>query len=134
MTPVLTSSATVKALEALQDGILALPHGTEQQGWLRSQALQLSGAILETRWKLIENSTNRAPAALQTLVGCWFVVIFASFGLFAPRNLTAVTMILLCALAVGMAIRLTAELGAPFGGLIRVTGAPLLQALDLIAQ
>jgi len=36
----------------------------------------------------------------------WFIIIFVSFGLFAPRNMTAIAMIFLCAIGIGTAIRL----------------------------
>ena len=130
----LTNGASASELEDIQDGVLLLTASGERQSWLRAQALQLTNALLATRWQVAEEDTNHTPAILQMLVLFWFVVIFASFGLFAPRNLTVVAMIFLCALAVGSAIRMTAELQTPFDGLIRVSSAPLRQALQVISQ
>jgi hypothetical protein len=62
-----------------------------------------------------------------------FFTFFASFGLFAPRNITVVTAILLCPIAIGVAIRMAADLQTPFQGLIRVSSASLTQALEAMS-
>jgi len=64
----------------------------------------------------------------------WFIILFASFGLFAPANITSVTAIFLCSLGVGTAISMMTELQTPFQGLIRVSSAPLVHALGVISQ
>lgn len=132
--PVLENPATLASLEAVQDAALALTPADERQRWLRARALDLALSVMATRSELVREDAIRTPFGLLVLVLFWFVIIFASFGLFAPRNATAITAILLCAIGVGAAIRMTTELHIPFQGLIRVSGAPLAHAVAVIER
>jgi hypothetical protein len=70
----------------------------------------------------------------MVLVLFWFVVVFASFGLFAPRNTISIAAIFLCSVGIGSAIRMTTELQKPFEGLIRTPSTPLTHALEIISR
>ena len=59
----------------------------------------------------------------------WLAIIFASLGLFAPRNGTVYTIIFVCALSVATAIFLILEMDQPFEGLLQIPDAPLRSAL-----
>ena len=59
----------------------------------------------------------------------WLALVFASFGLFAPDNGTAVTILVLCSLAVSWGITMILDLDTNFSGLVRVSAEPLRQAL-----
>jgi hypothetical protein len=59
-------------------------------------------------------------------------LLFMSFGLFAPRNATVTVVMFLCAIAVAGAIQTILDLSRPFDGIVRVSGKPLRQALDVI--
>jgi hypothetical protein len=61
-------------------------------------------------------------------------LLFLSFGLFAPRNATAITAFFLCAVAAAGAIEMTLDLNAPFRGLIRISSKPMKAALDEISR
>jgi hypothetical protein len=131
--PDLENIATVIELEELQNKILTFRAANDTQRWLQAQSLQLTTAIMDARWQLAQENAS-TPRLLLLLVLFWFIVIFASFGLFAPRNITAIMAILLCSIGVGSAIRIITELQDPFGGLIRVSGTPLAYALDVIGR
>ena len=62
----------------------------------------------------------------------WLCLLFMSFGLFAPRNATVTVVMFLCAVAVAGAIQTILDLSRPFDGIVRVSGKPLRQALDVI--
>lgn len=64
----------------------------------------------------------------------WLSLIFTSFGLFAPRNATAIAALFVCALSVAAAIFLILEMGHPFVGLIHVPSAPMREALAYLSQ
>ncbi len=64
----------------------------------------------------------------------WLTIIFASFGLFAPRNATAITAMLVCSLSIAGAIFLILEMDQPFAGLIRISSAPMRDALAHLGQ
>ena len=73
--------------------------------------------------------TEQADSSIQTpfllVVVLWLGIIFASFGLFAPRNWTVYSVIGLSALSLSTAVFLILELDQPFSGLIRISDAPL---------
>ena len=60
----------------------------------------------------------------------WLTIIFVSFGLFAPPNLTVITTLLLSALSVSGAIFLVLELDRPFDGLVQIPSAPMEHVLE----
>ncbi len=126
--------STVSLLEEVQDRILALTPANDRQRWLQAQALQLTTAIAAARWQLAQENVGGTPRPLLLLVMFWFSIVFASFGLFAPRNVITIVTIFLCAIGVGSAIRMTTELQTPFSGLVRVSDAPLLHVLEIIGR
>jgi len=64
----------------------------------------------------------------------WLVVLFASFGLYAPRNATVFAALLISALSVSGAIFLILELDQPFEGLIQISSAPLRDAFTHLGE
>jgi hypothetical protein len=68
----------------------------------------LAGKIGDTRWLLVQQLGQGTPKAFLALLNLvadltvrqFWSVLFASFGLFAPRNLISVVALMLCALAV----------------------------------
>jgi hypothetical protein len=64
----------------------------------------------------------------------WLSTVFASFGLFAPRNLTVVTALFLCAVAVSGAVLMILDLQTPFGGVIRISSVRMRHALEVISR
>ena len=123
----------VALLEELQDRLAALDASNPSQRWSQSQALQLVTAITGARWLLAEQNTIGIEVPLLVLVVFWLSLLFLSFGLFAPRNATAILALFLCALAVAGAIEMTQELNAPFRGIIRISSKPMKDALDQIS-
>jgi len=89
---------------------------------------------MAARWRLGQEDLSKTPSLLMVLVLFWFVIVFASFGLFAPRNATSIVAIFLCSVGIGSAIRMTTELQKPFEGLIRTPSTPLAHALDVISR
>ena len=64
----------------------------------------------------------------------WLTFIFASFGLFSPRNATVIVVLLICALSAAGSLFLILELDTPYEGLIKVSSAPLRTALSHLGQ
>ena len=64
----------------------------------------------------------------------WLLLIFGSFGLFAPAHMTGKVTLLFCALSVALAFFLILELEHPFKGLITVSSDPIEQVLKQIAH
>jgi hypothetical protein len=57
-----------------------------------------------------------------------------SFGLFAPKNVIAVSALCVAALAVAGAIYLILAMDQPYGGLIKISSAPVRAALDQLGR
>jgi hypothetical protein len=119
-------------LEATQDAIVSLAPTDERQRWLRSQALTLSDGLSQARWLLAAQSGSSIPLPFLILLIFWLAIVFSSFGLFAPRNATALAVLCLCSIAVSGGITMILELDSTLSGLIRVSAEPMRQALAQI--
>jgi hypothetical protein len=71
---------------------------------------------------------------LLVVLVSWLAIIFATFGLFAPRNATVVAALFVCALSASGAILLILEMNSPFAGLMKVSSAPMRDALARMGQ
>jgi hypothetical protein len=105
----------------------------DDQRWLRDRALQISMELVRTRWLLFEQGDSAIPTPLLAVVVLWLTVLFVSFGLFAPRNLTVIGTLFIAALSVSVALYMVLDLGRPFHGLIKVASDPLSSALTLLS-
>ena len=61
----------------------------------------------------------------------WLTVIFMSFGLFAPRNLTAVAALFFAAFALAAAVKIIIDMET-LQGRVRISGIPMRHALEEI--
>jgi hypothetical protein len=130
----LTAFERDNQLEQLQAGLRALTPQTEAQRQLLAQAQQAAHELAQTRWLLIESAQNQLPTALLVVLIFWLTILFVSFGLFAPRNATLLTVLFVCACAVSAAIFLVLEMNHPLDGTIKVSSAPLLKALEHLGR
>ena len=128
------SADAVAASEAIQGKIRELLPSTDAQRWLQSRALSLSNEIAQTRWLLIAQAGSSIPPVLLAVLVFWVAIIFLSFGLFAPRNATVLAALLVCALSVSGSIFLLLELNSPFDGAIRISSAPMRDALTRLGR
>jgi hypothetical protein len=120
--------------EALIATIQALTPRGDGQRTLQAQALSVAIDLAQTRWLMYEQGASSLSRPMLIIVVFWLTAIFLSFGLFAPRNATAITALFFAALSVSGAIFLIVEMFAPFGGLIEISSAPLRAALMQLGQ
>ena len=120
--------------ERLYDVIQALSPASEAQRTLRAQALSLASETAGMRWLLFEQRGGTVPMPFVVVLTFWLAMIFSSFGLYAPSNGTVVATFLVGALSVAGAMFLVLELDRPFGGVIRLSAAPLQDALARIGR
>ena len=64
----------------------------------------------------------------------WLTALHMSFGLFAPRNAMVIVVLFICALSVSGAVFLILEMNHPLSGIIKVSSAPMLKALEHLGQ
>lgn len=122
------------SLDQLLPAILALTPSTDAQRWLQSRALQLTTGLQETRWLVIEREGSTGGRAFSVVLTAWLALIFASFGLFAPRHATGIGTLIACALSVSAAIFLILEMERPYQGIIKVSAEPLMFALSALGK
>lgn len=120
---------TVGQSQGLYDKIEALSPKDERQRLLQSQALNIATELGRARWLMFEQATASISKPLVAVVIFWLAAIFVSWGLFAPTNGTVVVTLCIAALSVSAAILLVLELYTPYEGLIRLSSAPMREAL-----
>lgn len=113
----------------LLEAITALDPKTEVQRLLKGRGQDMIIGLAQTRQRLVVTDEDSIPVALLVVLGCWQAVLFAGFGLLAPRNGTAFTVLIVCALSVAGALFVVLELDRPFDGMIRVSNEPLRAVL-----
>jgi hypothetical protein len=132
--PILADPRTGQMLEHVREAIRALRPVDNGQHWLQDQALTLVTSLLRQRWQIIEHQgPNVRPIVLAILVS-WITFIFGGFGLNAPRNATVMASFLVCSMAIGGSVFLIIEMDNPFQGILRISRAPMENALAQMRQ
>lgn len=132
--PALTAFERANGIELVQDKLRELTPRDEAQRQALAQAQQIVNDLGQTRWLLIEEAQSRLPVPLLLILVFWLVLLFMSFGLFAPRNAMAHTVLFVGACAISAAIFLVLELSQPLDGLVKVSSAPLRNALQHLGE
>jgi hypothetical protein len=125
----LSNPATYELFQRLEDMLLALRPANPRDQWWLSQATALAAKIGDARWLLAQQVGQGTPKAFVALLVFWLALLFASFGLFAPPNLTSTITLTLCALAVAGAVAMFLELEQGFGGVVRISPEPMRKAV-----
>jgi hypothetical protein len=86
--------------------------------------------LVQARLLLFEQTENSIPEPFLAVLIFWLAIIFASFSLFTRFNATLITILIIFALSASAAIFLIVEMSQPFAGLIRISEAPLRNALQ----
>jgi hypothetical protein len=128
--PVIEENEKTRAqLERMRESIRALKPVDKAQGALQDEAISMNVNLLRQRWLLIEQQGPSVQRVVLVVLVSWVMVIFASFGLNAPRNGTVVVAFLICSLAIGGSIFLILEMDRPLEGVMRIDNWPVRNAL-----
>ena len=115
--------------------VLSLTPATETQRMLQAQALAIATELARARLLLVaQQETARISGVFLVVLVSWLVALFASFGLFAPRNTTVMAALLISAFSVSGAIFLILELDEPFAGVIQISSAPIRDAFAHLGE
>jgi hypothetical protein len=120
--------------QALYEAIQKISPQTDAHRVTKSQALQIAVDLGQMYWLLFQQAGTAISTPLVIIVVFWLAMIFLSFGLFTPRNGTAITALMASALSVCVAIFLLLELDHPFTGLIRISSEPMRNALEHLGR
>ena len=114
---------------SLFDEILKLSPQNDRQRSLQARAIGTLQEIGKTRLLLFSEAGSAIPMPFLVVLIFWLAIIFASFSLFADNNATTLVALGIFALSASAAIFLILELGQPFTGLMKISSAPLRNAL-----
>jgi len=124
--------ATYGLLQQVEDSMLALKPANQRDKWWLDQAMTLAAKIGDTRWLLTQQLGQGTPKPFLALLVFWLTLLFASFGLFAPRNFISGVTLTLCALAVAGAVGMILELEKGFGEVVHISPQPMRQAVKAL--
>lgn len=106
----------------------------EMQAAAKAQAVALLQSMRKSNWLMfLEAEQASIPPLLLVVVTSWLVIIFISFGIFAPPNPTVIATLIICAMAASGAIFIILEMYSPFSGLLRISSAAVRDALSQMA-
>ncbi|HTZ90297.1 MAG TPA: hypothetical protein VMA71_08150 [Alloacidobacterium sp.] len=121
--------------QILADKLMLLVPRNDTQVAVKTQAISMVVALQKTQWLLFLKSEQKPiPIPLLVVLISWLAAIFVGFGLFAPSNTTVVATLALSALAVSSAIFIILEMYTPFGGVMRISPAPIVEALKQMGR
>jgi hypothetical protein len=133
--PTLFPTGEAKSIgETFFDTLTALKPKTDTQQMLKARAIDAAAGLAQSRQRLVVNNERSIPSPLLVVLGFWQAVLFAGFGLLAPRNATTLTVLVVCMLSIAGAIFLVMEFDRPFDGLIRVSDAPIRTVLSRMGE
>jgi hypothetical protein len=117
--------------EAVYHSLALLAPTTEQQTTLKGQAMSLAFEISQVRWLMFEQHHSTISHLMLVTLALWLVIIFSSFGLYAPGNAASVLAFLVASIAVSTAVLLMLELDTPFEGILKIPDTPMRTVLQV---
>jgi len=103
----------------------------DAQTAIKGQLLALNVNLRRTYWLMyLQSEQSSLAIPLLAVVTSWLVAIFISFGLFAPRNPTVMTTLIVCALAASAAIFIIMSMYSPFRGVLTISPVAVRTALS----
>ncbi|CAN5493704.1 hypothetical protein BH09VER1_BH09VER1_42550 [soil metagenome] len=121
-------------IEGVSKMIRNLPQDTPDHTILRTQALQVDIELKQYRWVVLEQSQNTLSRPFLLVLLFWLTTLNMTYGLFAPRNATVISVLLACALSVSGALFLIVEMDRPLEGWLKVSSAPFHEAMQFIGK
>lgn len=130
----LESPALGEMLAGIEHAIRRLQPTDAIQRKLADDCLRDFQRLDERRWKLIEEASSSISMPFYVVLVFWLAVVFASFGLCAPRNMLVYAILTLGAVSVASAIFVILVYDTPFTGIFAVSSGPLRAALAHLAR
>ena len=116
------------------DKIEELSSQDEDQRSKRTLALGMAIELQQTRWQTAVRIRSSTAVPLMILETVWATIVFVSFGLLAPYGLKAIISLAFFASAVSSGFFMIEEMNRPFSGVLKVSSAPIREALKYLAQ
>lgn len=130
----LTGGQSREIGESFFQSVAMLEPTNDIQRLLKSRVLDITVGMGQLRQRLVVNDERSIPSPLLVMLGVWQAILFAGFGLLAPRNATTIAVLVICMVSVSGAIFLIMELDRPFAGIVRVSNAPLRSIISHLGE
>jgi hypothetical protein len=130
----MTGPEAIARTEEFQRQVETLSPHNAAQSQLQTKALQIVDEVYTTRWLALLQEKASIPTPLLVVLVVWLAIIFGTFGLFAPRNGTTITVLVMGAVSAAGAIFMIMEMNTPLDGVVRVSLGPMRAALTIIGQ
>ena len=114
--------------------VQALSPHDDAQHKLKEQAISVGIDIGQLRSLLVAQSVPSISKPMLIILVSWLVIIFLGFSVLAPSNPTVMFAFIISAVAVSGAIFLILELDEPFGGFLRISSEPMMNALHQLEK
>lgn len=121
-------------MEEIQAALWKLVPQTDIQRSLQAKAIEICDDLLHLRWMLFEQLQASLPTTFLIVLMFWSTILFACFGLLAPRNGTILAVFLVCSISVGGAIFLILEMEKPLSGAMKISGVPLVKTMERLGK
>jgi hypothetical protein len=130
----LAPGETRAEMERLYEKVTALSPQNDAQRALKGRALDGTADLAQARLRLFAQRDSSVPLPFLVVLVVWLTVLFAGYGLQAPRNATVVVVLVLCIVSVSGALFLILELARPFDGILQISSAPMHDALTQVGE
>jgi hypothetical protein len=130
----LTPGESREAMEGLYNNIANLTPQTDGQRALKARALDIIAEQARGRLRMFTQQDSALPLPFLVVLVFWLTILFTGYGLLAPRNGTVIAVLVVCELSLAGAVFLMLELSTPFAGILRVSNAPMRDAINLLGQ
>jgi hypothetical protein len=130
----IVTGETKGPLESLYENVAQLEPKTDAQRGLKARALDIIVEQGRGRLRMYALQDSSLPLPFLVVLVFWVIILFAGYGLLAPPNATVVAVLLVCTVSVAGAIFMMLELSTPFAGIMRISSAPMREAIQLLGQ
>ena len=128
------NEATLDLMAKAEDASARLSPGTPTQLWLQPRIMTTADTIVQEHYALVKQNLDEIPLSLIALLILWLVVMFAGYGLYTPRHITSIIVLLVTSAASSGAIFLMLELDTPNSGFVQLSAQPLQYAIEVMQR
>ncbi len=120
--------------ETFYEHVQELAPKTPEQVAIRAELLSSILTLRRSYWFMFLKSEQPAMSVpLLAVVTAWLVIIFFSFGLFAPRLPNVISTLIVCAMAASAAVFIIVSLNSPFTGVMKIPPTAIRDVLSQLA-
>ena len=125
---------TLNYMAKAEDVAAKMSPATQTQRWLQTRIMETADTIVREHYALVKQNLDEIPLSLIALLILWLVVLFAGYGLYTPRHITSLIVLLLTSGATAGAIFLMLELDTPNSGFVQLSTQPLQHAIEVMQR